>query len=116
MVRKMLERRSCEDGSVSSFTSSLSSRSRFSLLSTRNSLIKSSIAPPYLKSPELGESEKCMSCLDSSQRTIRLHLGRIPIDTISLKSHAVHRPIGVFALAGILDALQVLLRGVPPPF
>src|ERR1700674_5738593 len=54
MVRKMLDRSSCEYGSVSSFTSSLSSRSRFSLLSTRNSLIRSSIAPPYLRYPVLG--------------------------------------------------------------
>src|SRR6266853_2595517 len=49
MVRKMLDRSSSQDGSDSSFTSSLSSRSRFSMLSTRKSLIRSSIAPlhPY---------------------------------------------------------------------
>ncbi len=43
MVRKMLDRSSSAEGSDSSFTSSLSRRSRFSMLSTRKSLIRSSI-------------------------------------------------------------------------
>ena len=47
IVRKMLARSSLEEGSLSSFTSSWSSRSRFSLLSIRKSLTISSIDFAY---------------------------------------------------------------------
>src|SRR5579864_4471029 len=71
MVRKMLDRSSYEDGSVSSFTSSLSSRSRFSVLSTRNSLIRSSMAPPCLRSLVLGGLKQRHGAVGRSRRLIR---------------------------------------------